>query len=373
MNTKIDWQTHLSEEVENRKEVIKKFWYNPNGIGRPLLSIRFEDFLPDMSAQKLMQDDRLDFQYQLKLNNDVLRYRSDFVPRLLPYMGSTCIASAFGAKIVFPDNNQPTCLPVINKPEDAFKIIKPDVYAKDLGRVFEKTEYFLEMTKGQYPITITDFQSPFDTVHLLWNRDTFFTDLVLYPESIEYLLNVVTDLTIELGIKLKEMIPNFVPAHCPSFWMPSDAAVTISLDSIVNIGPNMFDRFVRPSLERISHAFGGVVVHSCGNWKHHLQKVKTVQGLKGINFGVGEMLLEDVLEVFDTDESNVRIIPHVGLNLPYTYKSNLEFMKHVLDAVKFPERVYMLCWRDDLNPNTPWIENSYDQMAVFFEKRGYGF
>ncbi len=368
----IDYRSHLTQEIEHIKEMIKDFWLKEEGAGRPLLSIRFEDFLPGMTSERLMKDDLLDLQYQLKLNEDILRYRSDYVPRLSPYMGSTSIASAFGAPVVFPDKNQPISLPIIERGKDVFRLERPDLYSGDLKRVFEKVEFFLEETRGEYPITTFDFQSPFDTVHLLWNHNSFFTDLIENQEAVEYLLDIVTQLTIEAGLTLKEMIPHFVPAHCPSLWMPLDVGTTICLDSIVNIGPHMFDTYIRPSLSKISQAFGGLVIHSCGDWSHHLEKVKSLPGLKGINFGAGEMALDSVVHLFD-GESDVRIIPHIGLNLPHTYKSNIEFIGHVLDTFPAPSKLFLLCWRDDLNPKTPWRENSYEQIEDFFEERGYGF
>lgn len=372
MLEQIDYQSHLTEEVEAIKRQIDMFWLSEKGIGRPLLSIRFEDFLPQMTAKKLMADDALDLQYQLKLNDDCLHYRSDYVPRLSPYMGSTSIASAFGAPVVFPDNNQPISLPMIERAQDAFTVESPDIYTNDLKRVFEKTEYFLQETKGEYPITTFDFQSPFDTVHLLWNHTNFFMDLIMNPEAVLYLLDRVTEVTIEAGLRLKEMVPHYVPAHCPSLYMPEEVGTTICLDSMVNIGPDMFDTFIRPSLEKIAEAFGGVVIHSCGDFSHHLEKIKSVKGLKGINFGAGEMALEEVAEVFSSEENQITIIPHIGLNLPYTYESNLDFLDHVFNTFS-SQKLFLLCWRDDLNPKTKWRESSYEEIVKHYGKWGYVF
>ncbi len=366
----IDWKSHLTEEVQQSKEAIRRFWFDQEGAGRPLLSLRYENFADGISVKDTIENDELDLRLQLKYNDDVLRYRSDYVPRLSPYTGSTALASAFGAQIVYPDDNQPTCLPVILQAEDAYRIEKPDVMTADLGRVFEKTSYFLEQTGGQYPITIFDFQSPYDTVHLLWNHETFFTDLVLNPEPVLHLLDIVTDLTIEAGLKLRDMIPEFAAGHCPSVWIPGEAGITMPLDSMVNISPQMFRQFIAPSLEKISDAFGGLIVHSCGNWTHHREELKRIPGLKGVNFGAGEMMIEDVVEVFDA-ESGVKIIPHIGLNLPRTYRSNTEFIGHMLDVVPNHNDLFMLCWADDLNPNTPWKHEEYNDVRAFYNQFGY--
>ncbi len=61
------------------------------------------------------------------------------------------------------------------------------------------------------------------------------------------------------------------------------------------ISAAMHDRFV-PYLNRLSDAFGGIYVHSCGRWVHQFPSLANVHHLGGVEFGASEAPFEPVLE-----------------------------------------------------------------------------
>jgi len=354
----------------NARERLTKFWETPEGIGRPMFQLRFETYDPTLTPQLRIANDALDLEDQLRRNREVSAYIHDFVPRLFPYTGTTAFASAFGAPVVYMADGEPSCAPVIHSAEEAMQLQAPALDSGDLGRALEKIAYFLEQTKGQYPISVMDMQGPFDTAQLIWDKVDMMVSMYEEPEAVHHVMEVVTDTFIAFGKKLKEMIPDFVPLHTPNLWAPADYGISVSEDSIVMLGKELFDEFVFPYFTKISEAFGGLILHSCGNWSQHLESVKRVPGLKAINFGVGEMPMEDVAKVFDTEDNHVKITMHTGLNLPRQYRGNLHFIEHGLDTFTHWERLYFMCWGGNYNPNQEWEYASYEEIIRYLAQRG---
>lgn len=350
-----------------------KFWTEPEGIGRPMFQLRYETYDNAMTPERAIKDDAADLADQLRRNQQIASNQNDFVGRLFPYVGTTAFASAFGAKTIYVNSEHPISEPCIHSAEDALRMKPAELEAGDLKRALEKTEYFLGKTKGEYPISVMDMQGPFDTAALLWDKEDFLMALYDEPEAVHHVMDLVTDNFIAFGQKMKQMIPDFVPMHTPNLWAPSDYGMSVSEDSIVMINAQMFDEYVFPYLERISRAFNGLTLHSCGNWKQHMRSIKKIPGLKAINFGAGEMPMTDIAQVFDTDDCDVKITMHTGLNSPITYHSNIHFIEDGLKTFRHHNRLFFLCWDGSYNPYHPMEDLTYRELADYLSSRGITF
>ena len=78
--------------------------------------------------------------------------------------------------------------------------------------------------------------------------------------------------------------------------MPDGGGVSVSNDECVMISAAMHDEFNVPYLNRLSEAFGGIYIHSCGKWTHQFPSLAKVRGLKGLEFGASEAPFGPVLE-----------------------------------------------------------------------------
>lgn len=209
-----------------------------------------------------------------------MSHDSDFIPYLEPWFGVGVFANAYGAEYVWTDGESPQTHYLVHSEEQAAKLEKPAVAdAPVMKLVLDAIDYFVEQTRGEIPIVCTDTQSPLDTATLLWDTSSFFTAVHTAPEVVHRLLDQLTDLIVEFS--------RLQAAHigqawaCPGHIMPSAAGVTglsISDDNIVMVSPDDYERLAVPYCSRIAEAFGGVAVHSCGNFERQLPALmKTAQ------------------------------------------------------------------------------------------------
>ena len=65
---------------------------------------------------------------------------------------------------------------------------------------------------------------------------------------------------------------------------------SVANDVAVMLSPALHDEFGVPYLNRLSDAFGGVYIHSCGDWTHLFSSLETVRGLRGLAIARGRGL-----------------------------------------------------------------------------------
>jgi len=105
------------------------------------------------------------------------------------------------------------------------------------------------------------------------------------------LLGLITDLTIEFVRAQRDLVRSLGAEFVPSGfqpWMPDGAGISIANDAGVMLSPALHDEFSVPYINRFSEAFGGVYIHSCGNWTHLFPSLEKVRGLRGLEFGASE-------------------------------------------------------------------------------------
>jgi Uroporphyrinogen decarboxylase (URO-D) len=282
--------------------------------------------LPDMVMDK---------EIQLKAELDLLRWREsfgledDFVPHLQPQGGTSVFASAFGCEVQYFDHTLPWAHPVIREHDPAEKVYDlqaPKVTNGQLGQMLEFNDYFVAQTGGRYPIALTDLQGPLDTAYLVWDSSAFMLAMYTNPKEVHHLMRLVTDLIIDYVKEQRARSPEFIPCHFPPVYLPDGMGVSLSDDGLAVISAKLYEEFCLPYVNELSEEFGGVLIHSCGNFVHQLDNLEKVRGLRGINFGASETPFEAIWERFN---GKTAIIPHLGLNNPHLFDGNKEFMEHV--------------------------------------------
>ncbi|NLF38927.1 hypothetical protein GX586_05740, partial [bacterium] len=199
-------------------------------------------------------------------------FASAYVPFLEPWFGVGVFANAFGCEYVWTDGQSPQTHYIIFSEEEAAKLTKPDLEASPVMRlVLDAIAYFLEETRGEIPIACTDTQSPFDTATLIWEVNSFFTAMYTAPEVVHHVLNLITECVIEFTQRQLDLIG--AAAARPGHIMLSATGcpgMSISDDNIVMVSPETYAEFSVPYNERIAAAFGGLAIHSCGNFERQL-------------------------------------------------------------------------------------------------------
>jgi hypothetical protein len=232
--------------------------------GKPVRSATFSTEGPYTVRDRLFDPEKL-LGAQLEEIDGRLAYRGDFVPALCPELGVVGIPSAFGCEVIWWENDLPAVRPAIgDDPEAVYDLPRPSVTDGVLGRILDYTRYFIERTQGRYPIRLADIQGPLDSAALIFGHNNFLTALYTHPKEVHYLLQMVTNLTIEFVQAQREIVHSRQAEFAPSLfqpWMPDGFGVSVSNDECVMISAAMHDEFHVPYLNQMSEAFGGVYVH----------------------------------------------------------------------------------------------------------------
>lgn len=261
---------------------------------------------------------------------NIFNIGDDWVPSLMPQLGTGVFASSFGAEIEYFPHCLPWAHPIIKKNDSIKNVLSlkiPKINSGQMKDVFKFTNFTNYLTNGKYPIVSTDLQGPVDTAYLMWHPESLMVAMYETPEIVHHIMSISTEFFIKCIKGHRKTCKEFIPFHCPRVWIPYGEGICISDDILAVFSPKLWEEFALPYINRVSDEFGGIIIHSCGNFSHQIDNLKKVRNLKGINFGVTETPFEIVWNAFG---GKICIMPHIGLNSNNQFKDEVEFVKFVL-------------------------------------------
>lgn len=296
------------------------------------------------------------------------KLRGDLVPALCPTLGVIAVPSAFGCEVVWWENDFPAVRPL---PGDAVSRVRglrrPGLGDGELGRILDHTRVFLERTGGRMPIRLADLQGPLDNAALILGHTAFLEALLTAPREVHRLLELITELTIDFARAQRELVraagAEFVPSTFQP-WLPDGRGLSVANDVAVMLSPELHDAFGRPYLERLAEAFGGVYVHSCGDWTHLFPSLEKVRGLRGLEFGASEADYRKVLAHFG---GKTVLACRVGLHRDITFDGMADFFRRVVAAAPTPRGLFVHV--DITNGLVPagWPETDLEEIYAILE------
>ena len=114
-------------------------------------------------------------------------------------------------------------------------------------------------------------------------------------------------------------------------------------------------------MNELSDEFGGVFIHSCGNFAHQLGNLEKVHNLRGLNFEASEMDFEHVWERFG---GRTAIVVHLGLNKNIHFDSEADYVRHVLRTKTHDRGLCVLVFPPATSGSAPDSETSTDPVQV---------
>lgn len=229
-------------------------------------------------------------------------FDDDFIPTLFPGCRASTIPGMFGALETIVDDDV-SCERVIRDVADIAQLPEPDILPGSVAQGWlDMQRYFLDETEGRLPIHVADMQGPADVCGKLWGYDAFFVAAYTDPDAFHELMHKVTDAFILLWERQRRLLgDHFVPTHLWAWsWAPPDIGAALSADSLVMISDDFYREFYQPHFERIGAAFGGLSIHSCGQFGGLMQALCRTEHLKAVN--TSQMTLPDLLAAgFNTD------------------------------------------------------------------------
>ena len=274
------WRKFLHNEIKEELFIPKREY-----TAQPTIEF------PDILGNKAMKDMDLMMIRELKgcskllTNNEgsLLNVRANYSVGILPSM--------FGADIFYSDDKL-NMMPITKKvsPEQISKILQkgiPDLNSGLIPNVFEFGHYFNELI-ADYPKVKKyihhyhpDFQGPLDVVELLWGTELF-TDVLLEPQKVKDLLELVTDTYIMLMKKWYKEFPSYYEDMAVHWGLMMPGHVMIRDDSATNFSPDLVKELVLPYNQRILNEFNGGSIHFCGNGTHFIEDFSNMENMWGI-------------------------------------------------------------------------------------------
>ena len=252
---------------------------------------------------------------------------SDTLPYLEPWFGTGIYAEAFGSKYFWREGESPACHYAYRSIEQIRGIQKPDI---SQGRMFtmvmDAINYFKEKTAGQLPICVTDTQSASDTASLILDASEFFTCCYAEPETVHHFLKIINEMIIDFTKIQADAIGDCLalPGHNQRFSYPAGRGMSLSDDNLAVSSPKINSEFFLPLDDQIGAAFGGVAIHSCGNWGHTMPLVAKMKNLYMIDCTISYQrdpnpcTPEQVRDAFNGSDVivQVRIGPDLDIDIP---------------------------------------------------------
>ena len=213
--------------------------------------------------------------------------QDDFIPCFFPGCRQSTIPTMFGAEEIVMESDY-TCRRLIDQLEDIDRLPEPSLGPGTVAYEWlHMQQYVLQETEGRLPIHVTDMQGPADVCGQLCGYDAFLSSAYEDPARYHHLMTRATEAFILFWEAQRRLCgEQFVGTHLWGWnWVPADAGASVSVDSLVMVSPAFYQEFYQPYLQRIGELFGGLSVHSCGDFSAVTPVLCATPTLKAVNAG----------------------------------------------------------------------------------------
>lgn len=327
-----------TERVEKSKERWRRLWEDEDPLDRfpfTFLPLTFNYYDAGVSPDKRLQD-TLD---------DLIARRGivdDFVPSLFPGCKQSTMPSLFGAREVVLDGDF-SAERIIRGIDDFRNLPDPEIrVGSPAWEWLEMQKYVLDETDGALPIHVTDSQGPLDIAGSMAGYE----QILLLPYTDEDLyfsfMNKLADAFIMYWEMQKRLVGDlFIGTHLGAHeYVPPSFGCALSADSLVMLSEDFYVSFYEPIVKKISDAFGGLCIHSCGNWAHLIKRITDADYISGIH--TGQMSTKATFEagfnskkVLSDETSHAEITEHFAVTREHKLKSTSILPAQAPEGVTF--------------------------------------
>jgi hypothetical protein len=228
------------------------------------------------------RDMKRSLELQLGALEKSMLFKADIPNFLEPWYGIGTVASAFGGDYIWNEGNAPALKTGFSSIDELLETKPQEIKETRIGsHTLDMIKYFMDQTKGRLPVSLTDTQSPLNMVGHLYPLDQFFADILLEPEKVTQLFDILADLSIRFNNEQAKLIGNSLALPGHGFASSTQwNGLGMSDDNAIMISPEQYSELAAPFVERICKPFGGPVFHSCGDWSGWIDSVLKMNGLK---------------------------------------------------------------------------------------------
>jgi len=215
-------------------------------------------------------------------------FAGEALPIANPNLGPDVFAAFLGAELIFETASTSWSVNFVDDWADhAFKFDAENRYWK---KIVEITEGFLDDSRGDYLVGVTDLHSSLDCLVSMRGPENLCLDLYDCPDKVWGALAQVETAFAEalnrsydlIGKKQRGMV-NWMGIYHPDPWYVS------SMDFIYLISPATFDEFAAPCIRRDAAIIGNNIFHLDGVGSlNHLDKLLAMPEIHGIQWVYGD-------------------------------------------------------------------------------------
>jgi Uroporphyrinogen decarboxylase (URO-D) len=295
-----------------------------------------------------------------RMGREVLRWEvecaeaigDDRVPAIHVNTGTDVFAAAYGSPVHRAEDAMPFAMPAVHCTEEADRLAEPDLFSGPIGELFALADRLVELCGTDYPLRISDIQSPFDIGALIWQKDLFFRALVDEPEAVHRLLAKITRIVADYVHSFCARYTDVCTVHYPLVWMPADYGICLSEDDCGSISVRHFERFALPYLQQLAAEFGGISLHCCAAGQHQWDSFAKLPNIHYLNLFHPPTDLETSIRKF-SGKAVLIPGPHAwssadpwlrGVVTPggHAFDSYLDYVRHCL-ALARPDTRFFFC------------------------------
>jgi hypothetical protein len=274
------------ELVAESKRKARKVWNREDlDLKDPCLGLCWdrppEQNIPGVTGADRIRDPELDVRCQLEDIRRTIEHMEAGPAAGIPsvshpgfnliHYGTGPLATAFGAKWIVREDDQPFFEPAIHTPQEARAMRKPNLH-KDgiLPLVLDRIAYYNEATQGKVPLTPCDTAGPWSIATQIWHYEDILEAIQTDPDAVHSFLDLVTDCIIEWYTIQETKIWNWSGSHSSGSWPWCPRGAGIGDDCMVCVSPAMWEEFFLPYNDRLAREYGGICYHCCMCHENHL-------------------------------------------------------------------------------------------------------
>ena len=266
---------------QTKKDIIRRTW-NLEPTGSVPYTIEIGE--PHFATHPYFEDDAAELAWHEKYLDQRKGVIDYDMPNIKPNLGIGTIAAAFGCLLQVNNEADPWTTTLINAHcrEKVYDLSPPDpTDNRVFKRVVERINYLQQ--HSTMPLRLVNVASPLVTASMIWDYTDFMIALMEKPKAVHHLMEMITQATIDYVNLQLALITDLYSMGHEVLRVPRNIGLRISDDTAALLSPQLYREFGVHYNSRLAKAFGGIVVHSCGDCRHIIPAMLETPGLRGLD------------------------------------------------------------------------------------------
>ena len=354
-------------EIERRKQFQRDLWdYRPVDHIPPFI---WPTWTFGHTQREITSDGAIQLETNYQTIEKCLRLLpDDYIPWARIWCGYMTIATMFGIDVHWSDD--PDQAPgikqhLITNLEDVFSLRKPELLTGLMPENLSRLRQHAQSLPPDVSLSGIDAGGPLNTCKDILDTNLLYTAFYDNPRALHYLLNLVTEVQLEIYQAIVPAAGGLKRMTCIDFdpmWAPEKYKGFVSDDVCATINPKFFNEFSIAYNNRLYAPYGSGLLHNCGPNPckfHYLEHTPRLKGLSlAYKYSQGDF--PELRQIF----AGWGIL-HVMLDNELTPEAMLAGYRHMMetlapDVIAIPAVFVDDTWKDE------------DVTAIYWELRKIG-